>query len=100
MSFAQILLKSLILPILNIIFWLIIVGVIMSWLVAFNVINLNNPTMRQIYDIIDRFNRAILDPIRRIVPPIGGLDFSPIVAIFGIQIIQNLLIFKLYPLLA
>lgn len=99
MSLAQILIHSLLVPIIQIVFWMIIIGVIMSWLLAFNVINLNNPTMRQIYMIIDRFNRAILDPIRKVIPPFGGLDFSPIVAILGLQLLQNILVMKLAPML-
>jgi len=100
MSFAEIIVGSLVLPILNIIFFMIIAGVIASWLVAFNVINLNNPTVRQIYYILERFNNAILDPIRRIIPSFGGLDFSPIVALLGIQLLQNMIVFKLLPALS
>lgn len=100
MSFAEILFGSLVLPILNIIFFMIIGWVIISWLVALNVVNLNHPTTRQIYYILERFANTILNPIRRVMPSLGGLDFSPIVALLGLRLVQDLLQFKLIPMLS
>ncbi len=74
-----------VIPILKFLMFLIFVSVILSWLVGFNIINLRNPTMRQIYNGIDAITRPIMDPIRKVVPAIGGLDFSPIIALLGLQ---------------
>jgi len=88
------LLIILIIRVLDIYLWLIIVGITASWLVSFNVLNLNNKWVRQIYNIV---NNAIEPPmalVRKHIPSAGGLDFSPMVVIFGIYIVQNFL-FKL-----
>lgn len=64
---------------------LIFVWVIMSWLVSFGLINLRNPMVAQIYHGINRVLTPIMSPVQRIIPPIGGLDLSPIVVLIGIQ---------------
>ncbi len=72
-------------PVIGFLVILIFVHVILSWLVSFNVINLRNPMMRQIYLGIEALLRPIMAPIQRIIPPLGGLDFSPIVALLFLQ---------------
>lgn len=81
-----------IIPILSLVFWLIIIEVIFSWLVAFNILNLNNPTMRQIYHAIRALTRPILEPIRRILPNFGGMDFSPLIAILLIDWLRRFVV--------
>ena len=66
--------------------FLIFAQVIMSWLVSFGVVNLRNPAVSQIYHLINRFVNPILEPIRKIVPSFGGLDFSPIIASVGVKL--------------
>ena len=63
--------------ILTAILWMIFAYVIATWLVQFNVINVRNQAIRSIVYFLERFAEAILRPIRRFVPPIGGLDLSP-----------------------
>ena len=72
-------------PILGLLVILIFVHVIMSWLVSFNVVNLRNSMMRQIYFGIETLLKPIMAPIQRIVPSMGGLDFSPIIALLFLQ---------------
>ena len=72
-------------PVIGILVLLIFIHVIFSWLVSFNVINLNNPMMRQIYFGIEALLKPIMAPIQRIVPSMGGLDFSPIIALLFLQ---------------
>jgi len=60
-------------------YWLVLIYVIVSLLVTFNVINLQNDLVRQIYQGINGLVEPILAPIRRILPSAGGLDFSPLV---------------------
>ncbi len=69
----------------------LIVTAILSWLVAFDVVNLRNPAIRQIYYALDRVTEPLLAPIRRFVPSLGGVDLSFIVLFLIIQGIRNYL---------
>jgi YggT family protein len=61
--------------------WVIIIGAIMSWLVAFGVINMHNRFVQMASDFIYRATEPVLRPIRRLLPPTGGVDLSPMVLI-------------------
>src|SRR5579884_3661334 len=76
---------------LNLYIWLLIIGAIMSWLVAFGVINTYNRFVQTLGDIIHRITEPALRPIRRVIPPVGGLDLSPLVLIFIIMFLQSFL---------
>jgi YggT family protein len=67
----------------------IIVGAVMSWLVAFDVINLRNKLVSTIYDLCERLTTPVLAPIRKVIPNLGGVDLSPVVLIIGIQFLQR-----------
>jgi YggT family protein len=86
-------------PIINIAFFVLngifslivlalIVSAILSWLVAFNVINTRNPAVWRIMDVLDRITAPILAPFRAFIPPMGGLDLSFLVAFLVIKGIQ------------
>ena len=76
---------------LNILFWIIIIQVIMSWLLAFNVLNTSSNGVRTIAVALDRITAPLYRPIRRMLPDFGGLDFSPLVILILIQVIEKLL---------
>lgn len=76
--------------ILQLLVWIIIIQVILSWLVAFNVINFHSNFVRTVVDAIDRITTPLYRPIRKLMPDFGGIDFSPIVLILAIQIIRRL----------
>ena len=76
--------------ILQILVWIIIAQVILSWLVAFNVINTSSNFVRTLLDALDRITAPLYRPIRKIMPDFGGIDFSPIVLILAIQILRKL----------
>src|SRR5437762_9558882 len=76
---------------LNVVFWVIIIQVIMSWLFAFNVLNASSHGVRTFAVALDRLTAPLYRPIRRILPDFGGLDFSPLVILILIQIIKKLL---------
>jgi YggT family protein len=76
--------------ILQILVWVIIAQVILSWLVAFNVINTSSNFVRTLLDALDRLTAPLYRPIRKIMPDFGGIDFSPIVLILAIQIVRKL----------
>ena len=61
--------------------WLIIAWVIVSWLVNFDVINMRNRMANQVVRMLDSVTRPIMRPVQRIVPPLGGLDLSPMIVI-------------------
>ncbi len=76
---------------LGVLRWIIIIQAILSWLVAFNVINTYNDFVRQILFALDKITAPIYRPIRRIMPDFGALDLSPLVALLLIIILQMVL---------
>lgn len=100
MSLAQSIIMYLVRPAISLLIFLIFVEVIFSWLLAFNIINLRNPTVAQLYKVVNRFTQPILDPIRRVIPAMGGLDFTPIVALLGLSWLNNYVVMQvIYPML-
>lgn len=71
--------------------WLVIISVIMSWLVSFSVVNTQNRFVAMVVDFLYRITEPVLRPIRRIMPNLGGLDISPIVLIFLLWFLRDLL---------
>jgi YggT family protein len=67
--------------------------VVMSWLTAFNIINRHNNFVSQVSYALYRLTEPVLGPIRRILPDLGGLDFSPVVALILLQFIRYLVIY-------
>jgi YggT family protein len=80
-------------------FWVILITVIMSWLIGFNVINGANPYVRQISYALHRLTEPLLGPIRRFLPDLGGIDISPIILIFALLFLEKALIWWVFPLL-
>jgi len=72
--------------------WIIIIQAILSWLVAFNVINTYNEFVRQLLYALDKITEPIYRPIRSVLPDFGALDLSPLVALLIIQILTNIVI--------
>ena len=71
--------------ILSLMTWAIILSAILSWLFAFDVINHRNRFVNQLAMFLDSVTRPILAPFRRVIPPLGGVDISPVVAILTLQ---------------
>ncbi len=76
--------------VLQLLVWIIIAQAIISWLVAFNVVNTSSNFVRTLLDGLDRLTAPMYRPIRRIMPDFGGIDLSPIVLILAIQIVRKL----------
>jgi YggT family protein len=74
---------------LNVAWWIIIVQAILSWLIAFNVINTSNDIIRSIWIALDKLTEPLYRPIRRIMPDLGALDLSPMVVLLIIIIMQR-----------
>jgi YggT family protein len=77
---------------LNIAWWIVIIQFVMSWLIQFEVLNLRQPIVQQAWVGINRLTAPIYGPLRRVIPPMAGMDFTPIIVIFGIRALQILLI--------
>jgi YggT family protein len=71
--------------------FVIVVQVVLSWLVQFNVINTHNDFVRTLVTALDRMTRPLFRPIQRIMPDFGGIDFSPIVVLILIWVLIRLL---------
>ena len=78
--------------ILSAIWWILIVQAIMSWLIAFNVINTWNDFVRTVWTTLQRMTDPLYRPIRKILPELGGIDMSPLVALVGLAILDRILI--------
>lgn len=66
---------------LNVVWWIIVVQAILSWLIAFNVINTGSDVVRSIWNALKQLTDPLYRPIRRVLPDFGGLDFSPLVVL-------------------
>ena len=70
----------------------IIVSAVLSWLFAFDVINHRNRFVNQLADMLDRIVSPVMAPLRRIIPPLGGVDITPIIALLLITGVMNYLL--------
>ncbi|WP_310467238.1 YggT family protein [Sphingomonas sp.] len=76
---------------LNILWWIILIQVVLSWLFAFNVLNTGSDGLRRFVQALDRITAPLYRPIRRVLPDFGGIDFSPVVLLILLAIAQMLL---------
>ena len=72
--------------------YILIAAAVMSWLIAFNVLNSNNPTVRMIWNLFYQVTEPALRPIRAFLPNLGGIDISPIILIIGLMFLDQLII--------
>ena len=78
--------------ILNLVWWVFLIMIIMSWLISFNVINTRNQFVANVWRIINQITDPILRPIRRIIPPLGGLDLSPLIVLIALWFLERLIV--------
>lgn len=79
--------------------WIVIASAIMSWLVAFGVVNVRNQFIRVVVDLLYRLTEPVLRPIRRFLPNLGGVDISPVVLLLGLFFVRSLLWEYVWPAL-
>jgi len=82
----------LIVQILDIYKYVLIAAAVLSWLIAFDVMNTRNHVVYRINDFLNRVTEPVLRPIRRILPNLGGVDVSPIIAILLLWFVQDLIV--------
>jgi YggT family protein len=88
---------DIILLILQIYIWLVIAAAVLSWLVAFNVVNTRNQVVAMLGEFLYRITEPLLRPIRSMMPNLGGIDVSPVILILLILLLENVIIRYIYP---
>jgi YggT family protein len=76
--------------------WILIGSAVLSWLVAFNVVNTRNPIVNSVGDFLYRVTEPALRPIRRILPSLGGIDLSPVVLILILFFLRDFILHDLF----
>lgn len=84
------LIGKLLLLVLEVYFWIIIASVIISWLIAFDVVNTKNPQAKNLIQLLNKVTEPVYRPLRKFIPPIGGIDITPIIVIIGLSILSSL----------
>ena len=88
---------DIILLVLQIYIWLLIAAAVLSWLIAFNVVNTRNQVVSVVGEFLYRITEPLLRPIRAMLPNLGGLDVSPVILILLILLIENIIVRYIYP---
>ncbi len=88
---------DIVLIVLDLYVWLLIASAILSWLIAFNVVNTRNQFVAAVSEFLWRITEPVLRPIRSAIPALGGLDISPIIVILIIMFIQRVITYYIYP---
>lgn len=82
--------------VLSVVWFFIVAHLIMSWLINFQVLNLQQPIVAQIWIGLNKVLEPIYGPIRRILPDTGALDLAPLVAIIAVMILRNVIANNIY----
>ena len=88
---------DIILLILQMYIWLLIASAVLSWLIAFNVVNTRNQVVAMVADFLYRITEPALRPIRSVMPNLGGIDLSPVILILLILLLENVIVRYIYP---
>ena len=86
--------------VIEILTWIVIAGAIMSWLVAFGVVNVRNQFIRVVVDMLYRMTEPLLRPIRRVLPNFGGVDIAPVVLLVALAVLREALRYYVWPIIA
>lgn len=92
MTQIGLMLLSIVQVILNIVWWIIVIQAVLSWLIAFNVINTHSDFVRSVWTALQRMTEPLYRPIRRILPDFGALDISPLVVLLILYILQTIVL--------
>jgi YggT family protein len=82
---------------LNLYVWILIASAVLSWLIAFNVVNTRNQFVASVWDFLYRVTEPALRPIRNMLPNLGGIDISPVLLLLLIFFIQSVITRYIYP---
>ena len=82
--------------VINLYILVIIAQVAVSWLINFGVINIENKQAQNLVALLKKLTEPVYAPIRKYIPPIGGIDLTPLIVIIGLQIIDHFLVWRLF----
>ena len=82
---------------LNLYVYVIVASAILSWLIAFNVVNIRNEFVRSIWSMLDNLTTPLLRPIRRMLPNLGAIDISPVILLLIVMLIERIIGYYIYP---
>jgi YggT family protein len=88
---------DIVMVVLNLYTWIIIAGAVLSWLIAFGVVNIRNDFVRSIWNLFLALTEPFLRPIRDFLPSTGGIDISPIILLLAVMLIERIIIYYIYP---
>ena len=77
--------------------YILIAAAVLSWLIAFNVVNTRNPVVAMVAEFLYRITEPALRPIRNFMPNLGGIDISPVILILIIILIENIIVYYIRP---
>lgn len=83
---------NLLVTVIDIYWWLLLVAVVMSWLIAFDVVNMRSRAVYTIWNGVNSLTEPLLGPIRNLLPSVGGLDISPLILLLILQFLRDLII--------
>jgi YggT family protein len=90
-------LLDIIIMLLQLYIYLLVAAAILSWLIAFNVVNTRNQFVHMLADFLYRITEPVLRPIRNLLPNLGGIDVSPVILILIIILIERVIYYYIYP---
>ena len=82
--------------VIDIYFYILIINIVLSWLIACNIVNMQNKIVVTILYATNRLTDPLLNPVRRILPNLGGIDISPIILVLCLLFVQDYIRFNLY----
>ncbi len=88
---------EIVMMLLDLYWWVLIIMIVLSWLISFNVINTRNQFVASVLQVVSALTEPLLKPIRRYVPNFGGLDMSPIILFIAIYFVQRVIVLYVYP---
>lgn len=91
---------DIVLILLQLYWWVLLIMIILSWLISFNIINTRNQFVAAVWRVVNQLTEPVLGPIRRFLPSFSGLDLSPLVAFLLIFFIQQIIGYYIYPAVA
>jgi len=77
--------------------YVVIGAAVLSWLIAFNAVNIRNELVRSLWNLVDALTTPLLRPIRQFLPNLGGIDISPVILLLLIMLVENIIIRYVYP---
>ena len=89
-------LATILLVVISFLKWMIIIQAVMSWLISFNVLNIQQPFVYQVWSGLNRLTEPVYRPIRNLLPNMGGIDITPVIVLIGLFALEVVIMNNLY----